>query len=150
MRILILAGVNALAIGLNVLAAGATSSSDGMGLETAKWQAKIDAVAAQGGGIVAVGAGVHPVGTLFLRSHVELRLEKGAVLSGSPDLGEYPPIQIPYSEQEPPWHAVIVAIDAVNVAVRGRGGLKVTVGASTPRDGFGRAGLFSFTVAMYA
>ena len=133
MRILIWAGVNALAIGLNVLAAGVVSCPDSTGLETAKWQAKIDAVAAQGGGVVAVGAGVHPVGTLFLRSNVELRLERGAVLSGSSDLGEYPPIRIPYSEQEPPWYAVIAALDAVNVAVTGEGMLEGNGGCFNPK-----------------
>ena len=61
----------------------AVASTDGHRLETAKWQAAIDAADAAGGGRVTVPAGVHPVGQLDLRSNVELHLEKGAVLEGS-------------------------------------------------------------------
>ena len=55
-------------------------------LETAKWQAAIDAASAAGGGAVVVPAGDHPTGMLLLKSNVELRLEKGArlVASGNP------------------------------------------------------------------
>ena len=54
--------------------------ADAAGLETAKWQAEIDAAAARGGGRVVVPPGVHPVGQLDLRSNVELHLEEGSVL----------------------------------------------------------------------
>ena len=54
--------------------------------ETEIWQAKIDSVAAAGGGCVSVPPGRHLVGQLDLKSNVELRLRKGRfskVLSGS-------------------------------------------------------------------
>ena len=46
-------------------------------------------VAAAGGGRVVIAPGVHPIGTLRLRSHVELHLEKGAVLLGSTKREDY-------------------------------------------------------------
>lgn len=52
------------------------------GKDGAAVQKAIDAVAAMGGGKVVVPEGTYPCGTLHLRSHVELRLEKGAVLLG--------------------------------------------------------------------
>ena len=61
----------------------------GSGLETAKWQAAIDAASAAGGGTVAVPAGDHPTGMLLLKSNVELRLEKGARLVASGDPADY-------------------------------------------------------------
>ena len=50
-------------------------------LETARWQAAIDAAGRAGGGIVTIPAGRHLVGQLDLRSNVELHLEEGAVLN---------------------------------------------------------------------
>ena len=47
------------------------------------FQKLIDEAAAKGGGRVVVPAGVHETKSLRLRSHVELHLEKGAVLRGS-------------------------------------------------------------------
>jgi len=49
-------------------------------------QARIDAVAAAGGGRVNVPAGVHRIRPLRLRSGIELHLEKGAVLSSPTNL----------------------------------------------------------------
>lgn len=52
-------------------------------------QNAVDACAAAGGGTVLVPAGLYLTGTVFLKSHVELHLETGAVLKGSTDLGDY-------------------------------------------------------------
>ena len=48
--------------------------------QTAEFQARIDAASQAGGGRVVVPAGEWTVGTLWLKSNVELHLEKGAVL----------------------------------------------------------------------
>ena len=90
-------------------AAGVFAAAGGE-LETAKWQAAIDAAAAAGGGVVVVPKGDHPTGGLFLKSNVELRLEKGArlVASGNP------------VDFAPPC-AVVAAVGATNVAVSGEG-----------------------------
>lgn len=58
-------------------------------IATAEIQRAIDACAATGGGVVRFPAGTYRSGTLHLRSGVTLRLEQGAVLEGSPDIGDY-------------------------------------------------------------
>ncbi len=55
----------------------------------AEIQQAIDAAAAAGGGRVVVAPGVHPIGTLRLKSHVELHLEKEAVLLGGTKRDDY-------------------------------------------------------------
>jgi hypothetical protein len=58
--------------------------ADARTLNTQAVQAARDAAAAKGGGRVVVPAGTYLVGTVFLRDHVELHLEQGARLLGSP------------------------------------------------------------------
>ncbi len=53
-------------------------------------QAAIDACAAAGGGRVLVPAGTFVTGTLLLKNNIDLHLERGAVLRGSPALEHYP------------------------------------------------------------
>ena len=63
---------------------------DGRTLDTLAVQAAIDAAHAGGGGTVVVPAGgVYLVGSIELRSHVELHIESGAVLQGSPRWPDY-------------------------------------------------------------
>ena len=52
-------------------------------------QREIDAVSAAGGGRVVLPAGEWVSGTIWLRSGVELKLEKGCVLKASPDQSDY-------------------------------------------------------------
>jgi len=101
--------------------------------ETAVWQAAIDKAAAAGGGTVVVPAGVHPVGTLFLRSGVTLELAKNAVLRGSPDFADYPDVRIEYAEIREPWQALIVADGQRDVAIVGEGMIGGN-GAAYPYD----------------
>ena len=60
----------------------------GVVLNTAAIQAAIDAAARDGGRVV-VPAGVFVSGTLYMKSGVELHLEKGAVLKASGNLADY-------------------------------------------------------------
>ena len=48
-----------------------------------------EAAAAAGGGRIVVPAGVWKSGTIWLKSHCELHLEKGAVILGSTDEKDY-------------------------------------------------------------
>lgn len=57
--------------------------------KTQSIQARIDAAAAAGGGRVSLAKGDHPVGSLILKSGVELHLERGARLVGSRDADDY-------------------------------------------------------------
>lgn len=63
---------------------------DGHTLDTRAVQAAVDAAHAAGGGVVVLPAGgTYLVGSIELRSHVELHVESGAVLQGSPSWVHY-------------------------------------------------------------
>ena len=97
--------------------------------ETARLQREIDAVAAAGGGRVTVAKGVHPCGTLYLKSNVELHLEEGAELRGGGKPADYDdaiPLGEVYSyEGAVPAtvtrKAFIYAENATNIAITGKG-----------------------------
>ena len=105
-------------------------------LETARWQAAIDAAGARGGGVVTIPAGRHLVGQLDLRSNVELHLEDDAVLEGAVGMVHYRRTVLPYSEGT--WSAVVFALGVTNVAVTGRGTIFGNgVPWETPKSGGG-------------
>lgn len=67
---------------------------DGVTLDTAAIQRAIDACGAAGGGRVLVPAkGVYLSGTFTMRSHVELYIERGAVIEASGNLADYQYVQ---------------------------------------------------------
>jgi polygalacturonase len=65
------------------------AKGDGTTVSTEAIQRAIDACRDQGGGRVVVPSGVFVSGTLRLHSRIELHLETGAVLRGSPRLEDY-------------------------------------------------------------
>src|SRR6185312_5653249 len=71
----------------NILRHGAVG--DGMTLNTKAIQSTIDECARQGGGKVVVPAGNFVTGSVRLFSNIDLYLEAGAVLTGSPDNKDY-------------------------------------------------------------
>jgi len=82
-------------------------------------QVAIDAAAAAGGGRVVVPAGVYPTGSLTLKSHVELHLEKGALVQGSTnyfDWGSFPESAMPKM-----YRALLHTYDAEDIALTGEG-----------------------------
>ena len=82
-----LASLAVQAMPLSVKECGAVG--DGVTLDTKAIQAAIDSVAAQGGGVVEVPAGVYLTGSVWLRDNIDLQLNPGAVIKGSPDLKDY-------------------------------------------------------------
>ena len=82
-----LASLAVQAMPLSVKECGA--AGDGVTLDTKAIQAAIDSVAAQGGGVVEVPAGVYLTGSIWLRDNINLHLNPGAVIKGSPDLKDY-------------------------------------------------------------
>ncbi|TKC63644.1 glycoside hydrolase family 28 protein [Pedobacter hiemivivus] len=80
----------------NILAYGAIP--DGKKVNTKNIQEAIDECAKNNGGRVVVPAGKFITGTIYLKSKVNLYLEKGAVLSGSTDLNDYPENSSPVFE----------------------------------------------------
>ena len=93
------------------------------GRDGAAIQRAIDAVAAAGGGRVTVPAGEYPSGSLRLRSHVELRIEKGAVVRGGTKSEDYFsfPTSVCSVRPENSARVFLYAWDEEDVAITGEG-----------------------------
>ena len=104
----------------NVRDFGATG--DGVTKDTAAIQQAIDRCWVFGGGEVLVPAGNYLTGALALKSNTLLRLDKGAVILGSPDFADYPVSQVRW---EGKWiqgrTALIYANDAGHTGIVGPG-----------------------------
>ena len=103
------------------------SSDAGLPMETAGIQRLIDDAAAKGGGRVVIAPGVHKSGTLYLKSGVELHLEKGAVLLASDRMEDYNaldafPQNFRVSTREG-WQGrhLVVCVEQENVSITGEG-----------------------------
>ena len=89
-------------------------------------QAAIDACSAQGGGRVVVPSGTYLMGTIYLRSHIELHPESGACLLGSDcledynDVNAYPQNFGCVSEEWLGKH-LILALECEDVSITGTG-----------------------------
>jgi len=89
-------------------------------------QRAIDAVAKSGGGCVSVPAGRFTIGTIWLKSNVELHLAEGACLVGSADLADYNADDAypeNWGSRSEGWQAkhLVIARDVENVAITGPG-----------------------------
>jgi len=95
--------------------------------DTAVIQRALDACAAAGGGVVVVPGGTQvTVGSLRLRSHVELHLERGAVLLATPRHEEFAitnpyPVTTRPGEIAPPIGVMLYADEAEDVGITGAG-----------------------------
>jgi hypothetical protein len=70
------------------------AKGDGVAKDTAAFQKALDTCAVNGGGDVRVPAGTYLIGSIQIGNQTILRLEQGAVLQGSPDLDDYPVMDI--------------------------------------------------------
>ena len=95
--------------------------------ETADIQRRIDEESAKGGGRVSIAKGVHRIKPIQLKSGVELHLEAGARLLGSPYGGDYPDIPLRHAESticpRGRSSALIWADEATDIALTGPGTL---------------------------
>ena len=95
---------------------------DGLTLDTPALQQAVDACAQDGGGTVFVSAGRYLTGSLFLRDHVSLYLDAGAVLLGSTDPADYPITSNRWEGMEQLTHSPLIAGNELkHIAVAGRG-----------------------------
>ena len=102
------------------------AAGDGKTLNTKAIQDAIAACSAAGGGTVDVPAGIFITGTIWLRDNVDLHLESGAILKGSPDLDDYNKLDaFPQNFQCPDeeWNGahLILAVEVNNVTISGYG-----------------------------
>lgn len=104
----------------NVRESGAVG--DGKTKDTAAIQAALDHCAAAGGGTVIVPAGDYLTGSLDVKSHTTLRLEKGATLVGSVDLNDYPIVKGRWEGRWIDVHCALVSAHQANhIAIVGPG-----------------------------
>jgi len=103
---------------VNVVETGA--KGDGRTLNTVSIQKAIDKVASTGGGTVQISNGIYLTGSIFLKSNVTLKIEAGATLLGSSDIGDYKELSWGHNADRQPYH-LIVASDCKNITIEGKG-----------------------------
>ena len=106
------------------------AKGDGVSKDTAAIQKAIEDCSRSGGGTVSVPSGTYLTGTIYFRNHVNLHLEAGAVILGSPDMADYNaegmytgsklPERSRSKENVTGAHLIIVH-EAENVAISGDG-----------------------------
>lgn len=93
----------------------------GTAVNTQAIQSAIEACHTAGGGTVYVPAGVFMTGTLQLKSGVNLHLERGAELLGSPQKSDYKPyFTAGYDSSS---YGMIYALKAENISITGQGAI---------------------------
>ncbi|MGA2865494.1 MAG: glycosyl hydrolase family 28 protein [Verrucomicrobiota bacterium] len=115
---------------------------DGAALDTAALQAAIDAGHKRGEGMVLVPRGQYVVGTIFLKSHVQLHLASSAVIRGSKDLSHYATniARCGFVNETAIDKCLVYAEHAENISVTGRGTIDGQGGAFPARLPDGKPG----------
>ncbi len=90
----------------NVRTFGATG--DGATKDTAAFQKALDICAVNGGGDVLVPEGTYLIGSIQIGNKTILRFDAGAVLKGSPDIDDYPVIDIRWEGRWQPGHRGLI------------------------------------------
>jgi polygalacturonase len=97
------------------------AKADGLATNTAAIQQAIDAAAAAGG-VVTFHKGTYLSGAIFLKSNVQLQLQKGVVLRAIQDDALYPERLTRVAGIEMPWPAALVNVyGQTNVTISGQG-----------------------------
>ncbi len=97
---------------------------DGETLSTEAIQSAIDTASVAGGGTVFVPAGTYVTGAILMKSHIELNLSPGAVLSFNPSPEHYPVVNSRWEGVLQQVHAsCIFGQDLENIAITGSGTL---------------------------
>lgn len=124
--LLILVMTNSLTFNLNAQINVKKSGAKGTGttLDTRFIQKAIDKAFENGGGVVDVPSGTYLIGTLILKDNVELHLQPGAMLLGSPDFKDYAEIIHKMDSRTNGLYAkhfMIFAEGAKNISITGTG-----------------------------
>ena len=98
------------------------AKGDGKTLCTEAFSKAIDELSRQGGGRLSVPQGVWFTGPIVLKSHVDLHLEKGAVILFSGDMDLYPVIETNYEgELRKHCQSPVSAVGQTDIAISGQG-----------------------------
>lgn len=96
--------------------------NDGKTMDTKFIQKAIDACAIAGGGVVTFDTGEYVTGSIFVKSGVTLRIDKGVKISGSQHIDDYPIINTRVAGIEMKWPAALInVLNQKNVAIMGEG-----------------------------
>jgi polygalacturonase len=107
---------------INVRDLGA--KGDGTTKDTAAFQAALDSCATHGGGIVTVPAGVYLIGSVVVGPNTTLQLASGAKLEASPDIADYPLINVRWEGEFRQGHRALISSEkADNVTITGPGAI---------------------------
>jgi len=116
----------------NIRDFGATG--DGATKDTVAVQKALDACAVHGGGDVIVPAGRYLIGSVQIGTQTVLHLEKDAILAGTPDLADYPLVDIRWEGRwQPGNRGLIYAANVDHTAIVGPGRIE-----GNPAVAFGR------------
>ena len=97
------------------------ASTDTVKVITKAIQKAIDDCAAKGGGIVQFAPGIYVSGAIFIKSNVQLKIDKGVIILGSQNFNDYPDIDTRVAGIEMKWPAALINImNATNAALTGR------------------------------
>ena len=106
--------------GIRLSASELTEQSGDVTATTARIQAAIDAAGERGGGVVAIPPGEWTIRTIYLRSGITLRLERGAVLRADTNLEAYPTHGRGHNKDRQPYH-LIHAENCHGITIEGDG-----------------------------
>ncbi|CAN5413082.1 glycoside hydrolase family 28 protein [soil metagenome] len=98
------------------------AKGDGTAKDTHAVQAALDRCAVLGGGEVTIAGGTFLVGAIRIGSNTTLRIAPDGVIQGSPDVADYPLMQVRWEGRWVPGYVGLVwAQDARNIAIAGGG-----------------------------
>ncbi len=100
------------------------AKGDGTSLETAAIQRAIDEAYENGVGVVTVPPGKYNVGTLILKDNIDLHVQAGAEIIGSPNIADYKEIIHKYESRTNGLYAkhfVVFSEGAKNISITGPG-----------------------------
>ncbi len=117
----------------NVRDFGATG--DGTTKDTKAFQKALDTCAVNGGGDVVVPAGKYLIGSIQLGNRTTLRLEADSVLMGTPDIADYPMVDVRWEGRWQPGHRGLIYASAVDhIGIVGPGHIEGSSGPPPPPD----------------
>jgi len=98
------------------------AKADGVTHSTVAIQRAIDECSRSGGGIVSFEKGEYVTGALFLKNHVDLRIDEDVILLGSQNDSDYPRTRTRVAGIEMTWPSALINVnDARNVMISGAG-----------------------------
>ena len=117
----------------NVRDFGATG--DGTNKDTAAFQKALDACAVSGGGDVIVPAGSYLIGSVQMGNRTILRLQPDSVITGSPDLADYPMLDVRWEGRwQPGRRALIYSANVDHTGIVGPGRIEGNPGVAAPQN----------------